>query len=177
LVGTTASGEEAGKNQKAGALFALAELGQLEFALALLERMWPNQELASSSAIWLVNEGLKHPDANIQFKASALLKENSGLLKKLTNDFEWPDHLSWQWKPCLNVYARMQIFEALLNCLRSELPGKWSGEAQGRFIVFLHRMMSTDEEPGIAIGAARALHVLLDTYNPMDITHTIGEIL
>lgn len=167
----TASGEEAGNNQKAGALFALANLGQLEFALALLERMWPTQELASSSAIWLVNEGLKHPDANIQFKAAFLLKENSELLKRPTGDFEWPDHLSWQWRPDLNVYARNQIFDALLNCLRSDHPENWSGEARGRFIVFFHRMMSTDKDPWITTGAALTLHVLLGIYSQMSIIH------
>jgi hypothetical protein len=163
-------GKEAGNNQMAGALFALANLGQLEFALALLERLWPNRELGSS-AIWLVNEGLKHRDPNIQFKAAFLLKENSKLLKKPEGDFDWPDHLSWQWRPDLNVYARNQIFEALLNCLLSDRPDSWSEGAQGRFIVFFHRMMSTDEDPWITTGAAQTLHVLLDIYSQMSIIH------
>lgn len=158
---STASGEEASAAQMAGVLFALFNLGQAEFALTLLERMWPNGELESPIAVWLVNEGLKHPERIIQFKAAAILNENSGLLKKPTGDFEWPLYISSQWRPNLYVYARNQIFDALHRCLLSNRPENWSREARGRFVVFFHRMMSTDEDPSITTGAALILSVLL----------------
>ena len=69
------------------------------------------------------------------------------------------------------MYARNQVFEALLNCLLSNRPDSWSEGAQGRFIVFFHRMMSTDEDPWITTRAAQTLHVLLSIYSQMSIIH------
>ena len=169
LLRTPSSGEPS-ENQKAGSLLALANLGQIEFALTLLQRMWPSQEVSLSSAVWLINEGLKHFTARIQFQAASLLNKNAELLKSPAGDFEWPDHLSWQWQPDLDVYARMQIFEALYNCLKSNPPSQWNGNSQGRFIVFFHRMMAQDDHRWITYSAALILQVLLRTYR-IDITN------
>ena len=64
----------------------------------------------------------------------------------------------------MNVYPRMQVYEALVGCLGSRATVDWSESALTRFIVFLHRMMMNDDHVWITHGAAQTLQDLLRTY-------------
>ena len=49
-------GEDASRDRKAGALLALANLGEYRFALNLLRELWPEKEVTTDCAAWLVGQ-------------------------------------------------------------------------------------------------------------------------
>ena len=162
----TPSGQEPSQVQKAGALFALANLGQLRFALSLLQRMWPSGQVDSSHALWVIDRGLEDSDANIQYQAASLLRDNAGRLKREDPTgifgFLWPDSLRWQKLPDLSDYSRLAICTARLRLLMSNDPGKWPAIELARFIMFLERMMSWGTNPVIKARTVVALQTVLD---------------
>lgn len=168
LIGPS-SGKESSQSQRAGALFALANLGQLDFALALLGPMWSNQEVTSSTAIWLIDRALQDPEENIQRPAAALLSANAERLKTPEGDFEWPSCLDQGWMPELSGYAREDIVEALLRCLVSSSRNTWDRTAVNYVTVLLSEVMEKDDNESIRAGAILALQALLEEYYEEDV--------
>lgn len=161
LIGPS-SGKETSESQKAGALFALANLGQIEFALALLRPMWSNREVSPSTAVWLINKGLQDPEENLQRQAASLLVDNTQRLIRPSEDcMEWPDCVELEWMPMLDVYARESLLETLLRGLQYAPRTEWSMRGLIWFIVQLYLIMSSDDNPSIQAGAILALDVLL----------------
>ena len=158
LIGA-ASEPEAEQSQRAGALFALANLGELEFSLALLGHMWPNKQVVSSTAVWLVNKSLEQDDANIQVQSARILRDNAKQLKtNADEDHLWPNCFEDDWKPDLDIDAREMIFVALLLCLMT------TPRSLLRFVTLLYLIRSTDQNPALKAGATLALDAILTLY-------------
>ena len=72
-----AQGQPTTPPQQAGALFVLANLGQLDFALALLAEIWPRDEISASAASWIVEAGILSSDEDQQNEACLQLFVNA----------------------------------------------------------------------------------------------------
>lgn len=84
------------KAQKAGALLALAKLGQIDFALSLLDELWRKDEVETSTAVWLINQSLKSDDLNTQNDGAEILDSYATRLA-IAGHMRWPDHVRGRW--------------------------------------------------------------------------------
>ena len=160
---STSSGVESAQSQQAGALFALASLGQLEFALALLSQMWPAERIDSISAVWLINRAFMSKNTDVQETAAASLSSNATLIG-VGGGWVWPTCLDTDWRLELSVEARETVLDALLNLILSRPVGEWNQEYLNHIFLLLYLIMASEKEPRIRIGSALALDVLLPLF-------------
>jgi hypothetical protein len=179
---STPSGNEPSRAQRAAALLALANLGQMKFALGLLEQMWSAGEVAPSSSVWLINEGLeeglKHHDNSMQIQAARILNQHAKELKdyKVDSSHLWPSCLASDWKLDFDQRARVELFRALLRCLSSRPFKVWDGSVLNDVIYLLNQIRSDDTDERIKNGAILTLDVILDfDQRSVDIFNEEGE--
>jgi len=125
---STADGKDAPRTQQAAALFALEELGQLEFALILLRQIWAANRITAASAVWLINRGLTSKGAEaeeLQEMAAELLLANAEKLLDPKGGFVLPNCLSLEWPLELNEYTRSRILEVLLEVVLRRPWAQW----------------------------------------------------
>jgi hypothetical protein len=158
----TESGSEASKSQKAGALFALERLEQLDFALALLAPLWSQRELSSEAAVWLIDRALRSNNPRLQNDAATILFDNAALLWTDTG-IEFPQSVSGRWDSSLPIEARFNVLNALLEALLSVPPAKWQKEPLAGAIFILHTVRETETDDTIRANAIVALDALLCT--------------
>lgn len=97
---TTNSGYPAPAEQKSGALFALVNSDQVDFALHLLDVL--KDQLPMSTLIWVLDKGLMSENTNTQEMASYILSANPD--KFITDDIiGFPEIIkqypfNWSWK-------------------------------------------------------------------------------
>ena len=70
----TDEGKKTLPTQQAGALFVLADLKHLSFALELLGEMWGEADISPSAACWLIDKCLRSNDEKLQEEAAAILR-------------------------------------------------------------------------------------------------------
>lgn len=71
---------DASKSQRAAALMALVELGQLELAVEILTPMWERDEIDVTSAVWIIDRALQRGDEATQISATSALWAQSAKL-------------------------------------------------------------------------------------------------
>jgi hypothetical protein len=158
---STPSGQEAPRGQRAGVLLALAQLGQLEFALALLDQMLPTSQVDPASAIWLVDEAFRSNSVELQDEAAEILHRNVERLLDEDGSFLWPRTIATTWQPDLTEYARETILEVVIRVLLLRPSKDWSQEHLTAIGSILHLIVIKDRTPRIIKGAMLALKLLL----------------
>ena len=127
---------------QAAALFVLADLGHLEFAIALLDDIWPRGEISSSAACELLTRCFRSDDDFLVLDAAITLQENAARLSEV-GCFVWP---SLAGRPTdMPEQARMHLLDALLTCLTSQRADEWSRECLGAFVERLVRIKNDDK--------------------------------
>jgi hypothetical protein len=159
---STGSGAPADATQKAGALFALASLGQLDFALALLGRLWPQREVDNLTALWLLDRALTSERAH-QDTAVELMRENVARLTHSGSEFDWPASIGIRWPAHLSMYARELLLDVTARVVLAIPCLDWSiGHLRG-VVALLHSALTTDAHVRIRGNSALLLHELLAT--------------
>ncbi len=156
----TNAGKETPATQQAAALFVLADLNHLRFALALLDEMWRERKISPSAACWLIDRCLQTEDEHLQVEAAGMLGQNADNLSSVAC-FAWPEVLERKWPRGLHRQARIYILEALLKCLMARRADKWSPGCLITFVVLLVRIKKEDKNRNLRNGAILFLDKLL----------------
>lgn len=151
--------------ESAGALFALTRLGQSDFALSLLEQLWPKGLVETPSAIWVINKSLQSMDDGIVELAAQILLSNSELLKDGKGGKSWPRDHDLEWSSELPFLARKNLLESNIISLLSADFGYWNRSCLNVHIVLLTKCFREDLSPVIKQSAAAFLIVLLMIYD------------
>ena len=132
----------------------------MRFALALLEEMWPEGDVSSSSACWLIDRCLQSTDKHVQIQAAQILFANADKLTERTDDFQWPELLMKSWPTKLPTTARGRILIALGLSIKSRSRGEGGIGILISQIFILDWIRCGDPDPGIQGGAVLFLHAL-----------------
>jgi hypothetical protein len=154
--------------ESAGALFALTRLGQLHFALRLLEQLWPKGLVESPSAIWVINTCFQSRDSGIAEIAAGILRSNSGRLSNGRGGKWWPPDYELDWPSDMPFLARQQMLSARIEALLSARFDYWRRGELNADIVALSRCFREDPSPIIKRSGAAYLAILLQTYDPRE---------
>ena len=160
----TDAGTPSPPTQQAAALFVLADLGHLNFALALLGEIWKEGEISPSSACWLIDKCLKSEDDILQIDAANTLQANAGDLWKV-ECFAWPEALVDAWPESLPLTARYLILRALLTCLLSRPTHEWRPGCLSTFVVHLARIKNQERDRMLRAGTVLLLDAILSSGN------------
>ena len=95
-------------SQKAGALLALSSLGQTNFALALLRRLWENCEVDTATAVVLIEQAIADQAHDTQRVASEILRANAANLWTSSGGMFWPNISPSRW-PSVTEVAREDL--------------------------------------------------------------------
>ncbi|MEM9065232.1 MAG: hypothetical protein AAGB51_07050 [Planctomycetota bacterium] len=156
----TPDGQEAASSQKTAALFALMELGHLDFALVLLESMLPADQVEPSAAITVIERAIGGPQEDQQCQAAALLENYSYRFVSDEGIFYWPRSVDGTWNEKLHADAKHSVLVALISVLAVRVPADWD---IGYFIslYLTTRGMTEDSDKAIKAGAALVSKVLM----------------
>lgn len=153
----TSEGNEAPPTQKAGALFALASLGQMKFALAILSELLRIEGgIHPASAKWLIDKALISSDEQLQKGAIDLLDVH---LESFADWKFWPEVFNDYWPMELSGYARTIALICLLKFPLLYPADQWEIDPLNNIYWLLANIMKVENDPFIKAGAARALHV------------------
>lgn len=103
---TLEDGRESPPQRQAGSLFVLASLGQLDFALALLDEIWPRGGISVRAANWVVDKALTSDDPRLQIAGSEVLMANARALAT-PEGIELPQCASLDWPSSSHYFARV----------------------------------------------------------------------
>lgn len=158
---STSGGATAPHGQKAGALFALASLNQLEFALTLLETLWAREEIDAVSAVWLVNRGLK-AGGDLERTAVNILRDNRQKLHLGRGNFLWPETVSGpDWNPGLSLYSRELLLQMEFQIMLQLPYEEWDVGFLLSALIAFYTIATTDPNGGVKRGAVSGIDVLL----------------
>ena len=88
---------EGSQAERAGALFALTRLGESDFALHLLDRLWQDGEVDRETALWVINECLEEDSERTQALAATILRSNATKLPSKDGGLSVPSCLLNRW--------------------------------------------------------------------------------
>lgn len=137
--------------ETSGALFALVILGKIDFALRLLEVLWPEQKVPSASAVLIVNKGLQSEAHDIQLLSSDILLENASQLPDGHGKLVWPSIMrSFDW-PNNEVEkgVRSNLIRALLRALIEKRSNYWKKSTFYWLIGMLWNIFKSDSDSQI----------------------------
>lgn len=170
LLGTT-DGKEAPSSQKAGALFALVNLKCMDFALALLEKMWPQGEVDSTTACWLIDRALESKSEKTQVSAAATLENNGALLPSDTGLICFPESLHHSWNIGIAYLARESIIHALMLALLSKPRSDLVPWILNSYVVILDGIRLLDPDRRMRSRAKVWLDKIIATYDPQRVIY------
>jgi len=148
--------------QRSGALFALASLQQLDLALALLERMWPSDDVDTETAMYLLGRAL-NAESDRQFDAIEIMKKNIGKMVSFGESYAWPDSFSDRWKADLSLFAREGLIEIIVKVVLAVPREQWNVDYLRGIVVIVYLAMTTDPHPRIQGESAYILRELLQS--------------
>jgi len=148
------------KAQKAGALFALVELGQIRFSLACLDGLW--KEIDPSSAVWVIEQALHLGTADDQSYAALMLNRNAHTLRPTPDNLNWPQGLIDRWPVEMDLAARMYVLWAIGNAYAAHDYGSWKNRDLYKPISLLYRALTNDPDAPVRGDAAELLYEFLD---------------
>jgi hypothetical protein len=162
---TMPDGSNAPGARQAGALFVLGSqpLRQLDLALALLEQQWePDGNVSASAAVWVVDQALRHGDADLQNDAATVLASHVAQIVGPRGDMDWPSCVLSKWPNDISPNARVMLVEALSGALECLPPEEWEQGNIGWFISQFDLIRRADTTSLAGPHATLFLSVLLD---------------
>jgi hypothetical protein len=160
---TVEGGNEAPPQRQAGALFVLASLGQLDFALALLSECWPARSISVHAANWVVDKALRSDDPRLQVTGAEVLLANAGAIAETPGQFELPQCASLDWPSSAHYFARGYTLQAILTAIAARPLGEWDDGLLNFFVVQLNQVRVLDPHPELQAGAIVALDIILES--------------
>lgn len=163
---TTSDGNLAPPEQQVGTLCALANLGEVALALALLERDWAKPErkraVDPGSAVWILNLALTDRSSaghRNQLEAAQFIASCS---KSLLTErgFLFPACVYMAWPATIPILARLTLLETILKLLAARPYKEWHPGVVSDFGMMLVRIER--EDPDMRDKAKQALRILFD---------------
>jgi hypothetical protein len=114
-------GQAASTPQVSAALLVLARLGETHLAIDLAAELWPGQQVSTTTAVQLAQEGLSSQDVSTQQAAAMLLRNNAKRLQVTDTQYEWPDILE-TWNLKLPSDVRVLIAVTLATWVQERTP-------------------------------------------------------
>lgn len=111
--------EDATENQFAGAILALVNLGELDFAIALLAQLWPEDLRSPQVAEIVLKEALESGSVSAQISASTLLRHNAEQIQQQGYHI-WPI-AGLRWRTDLPGNSRIGLIRAAGQWIKSEI--------------------------------------------------------
>jgi hypothetical protein len=149
--------------QQAGALFTLVNLDEVEFALALLNEMWPRGDIDSGAATWVIDRALLTKKPAVQMEASAILTNNASKLLLPGGCWSWLQSLGFGWDKHLPLFARRWLFEGLVDVLRARPYEEWTRECLSSMFRIFAAIWRDEDAREIQASATLVLDILLDS--------------
>lgn len=122
LLGTS-TGNDSAQKQRAGALFALSNLGRRQFALALLESMWDDLQL--TSCMWVINDCLCSENKKDRAYAAKIYyhKIDKMIISKPEDiDNAFPNCYEYYWESDNSFQVRYLVMSSLLKLIEKSIP-------------------------------------------------------
>lgn len=151
---STSTGADVPVTQRAGVLFTLATLGQLDLAITLLRPIVADNAIDMNSAVLLINRALESNDELCQQEAAEILDNWPDKLLFDDGTALFPSCVTLAWNPRLNIAARIPIVSALLKLITARPYKEWN--------------------KSVLINIFASLYVILKTENADDIKTAVG---
>jgi hypothetical protein len=158
----TDDGRETAPSQQAGALFALANLGQLGLAVALLNELWPAGRVSTAAATGVIDQALRVGSIGTQIGASRVLQANADLLRHTDRGILLPDSLDGEWHTEWPGGVRNILISALIDAIRYRPRSEWSTDDLSTLSLNFDQIRKLDPDPVIAAAAVLVTNVLLE---------------
>lgn len=166
----TGDGKPAPPSRQAGALFALTQLGQVGFALALLKEAWAREEISLNAAVWVIDRGLESGDPQLEQDAAALLESNATRLLTSDGSWAWPTVVDHKWPVNLHFYARQYLLDALIGVLGARTPDEWDEGLLNWLVLQFDLVRTREKKNDVGAGAVLALQLILHSKHYPDNT-------
>ena len=153
---------EASSLEQAGALFALAHLGEVHLAITLLCEMWPAGSISPRGAVGLIDQGLTSSEPTVQGDAASTLLVNAARLPTPGGGLELPPCVYTNWPKDIPLYARQDIITAMLQALLSKPLDQWRQENLNGLLVILNGIRIQDGSPHVQSQAIWFMRLLFD---------------
>lgn len=169
-------------DQRIAASLVLAKSGMVEIALTYLDSVWrkPSENpddkgLDVGCAVAVINEGLASENEALQDLAAMTLEYHAtklsiGQENKL--DYFWPNVVEWRWKQGLSIYARLAIWQALVNALLTHKFDAWDQVTVRGAFVTLHAAMTQDTSSVVKYASAKVARSILDRFDTLEVLLT-----
>jgi hypothetical protein len=164
---STPDGKPAPPTEQAGALFALAHLGQLDLALTLLRELWPARMISTEAAVQLIDRGLN--DSDLQEDAAQLFSENADLLPDKAGLLSLPGCLNgYTWPEDLPRAARASLLDALILAVSSRDTSTLDEDALNYLVLLLNVARTSEPDEWIRSTITFLLVTLIEArgYSP-----------
>ncbi len=145
-----------------GALFACANLGEINFVISILFKLWPNKIISDLIAVKLIDMALNSNDRKCQEEAAVLLGENYKRLMPSNDLWLFPDCVNGRWKPDLPELAKASIFLALIksNLIVPRSKAR-RGSLHSAFLYNLYLICKNDSHTHYKVAAAGCIKKLI----------------
>jgi hypothetical protein len=154
-------GEEAIPSQQAGALFVLANLGQLDLALALLNELWPEGRVSTEAATGVIDLALRSGEEGLQYDAARVLRANAGRLTMTDRGLLVPDSVG-AWPLEWPALVRGQLISGLIDAIRYRPRSEWSMDDVGNLVWRFDEIRRVEPQRDTRAAAILALDALLE---------------
>lgn len=160
--------------RQAGALFALASLGQLDFAIELLRELWPRRAVSTPSALWVIDRAFTSGNREQQVQAAGVLVSNARLLAP-GGSLLFPHDISVRWPSGIARGARLELLRAYVEAA-ALVPSRDRRRAWAHLALVAHAAMTQDEDRLVRRDAGLWLETLLGALDlGNDVTFTNAE--
>jgi hypothetical protein len=162
---STSSGDLTPAVQRDGALFMLANLGQHELTLQLVDNLLSEGELSAGAASSLIDQAIQRGDEGVRNQAITLFNHYAAYMVT-PEGVQIPDCLQ-DWVPGLSDYVREWALIALANVIVARPPSEWSAKFPYQancVIAALCLAWSEEKIPRLKTAAGAILHQVLTAF-------------
>lgn len=161
LMGDTSDGNPVSNGQRGGAIYALANLGQMPLAFVLLEQLWGERKIDPAFGVLIVNDVLAGDDDALQRRASRMLLDNADALWTTGGAIQWPT-VARDWSNQMSVATQSKLAQAMLKALVSKSPAEWGGAASALAVSILYALLAWPNiDPALKQSVAKSIDIIL----------------
>ena len=158
---TTLDGNPVSNGQRAGAVYALMNLGQMPLAFVLLNQLWGEGKIDPSFGVLMVNALLEGDDDVLHRDASSTLNDHAETLWTSGGEPLWPPVAS-EWPPEMGRGTQYNLVLAMLKTLTSRPFADWGVDGTSWSIYALYDILTGPQTiPEVKRVAAMSLQSLM----------------
>ena len=163
---STEAGAEVSLEQRAGVLFALAQLGQLELSLTMLYQMLVADRIGPVAAVFIIDQGLKSSNTATQVDAASTFHTHYERLLTGQGMSEVPQSLIDGWNSDWPFQVRRFLAEGLIHMAVCRPYFEWYQSSILGLITILINAWESEPDTYIKHGVGVCLRTMLARYPP-----------